>query len=362
MLGRTIALAVLAHLFWATAVCAQDEAVPLLAVAAGEAEHLLVDEELPRLERTAVALWHDPEEQAFTGLSWNLGGNRAGYAEEVRAGRSRRRLPVTDPCASRPCRPCRWSEPSCFNPCGRRAFNLKLSLPIWVPGVSGTVGTGGIEVENRRRGLAVLGAVGALSETVSGLRFGFVGRIDFKWRRLRISTETFGAGLQFDSGFRRLDGVGVRTRITAAFVSFYAGYELGTLCLRPGRGVCWPLEYGVILAARWNKAKLTLTPQNLPSVSGSRSWLDPLVGGWLRLKWSHRGWIGVDGNVGGGLTGSELAWFVRLSLGYRINRCWSVWAGYTRFFVKYVKDGPSNDPFTFKVQFSGPNLNVTFHF
>lgn len=90
-------------------------------------------------------------------------------------------------------------------------------------------------------------------------------------------------------------------------------------------------------------------------VSGSKSWVDPLVGFRGRLNLTDKLYLAARGDIGGFGVGSDLAWNVFGSLGYQWNERLSTELGY-----RYLSMDYSDGGFIFDADMSGLFLGLTF--
>jgi hypothetical protein len=89
-------------------------------------------------------------------------------------------------------------------------------------------------------------------------------------------------------------------------------------------------------------------------VSGSESWIDPLVGFRGRLNLTDKFYLAARGDIGGFGVGSELAWNVFGSLGYQWTERFSTELGYRHLSMDY-----NNNGFIFDADMSGLFLGMT---
>jgi outer membrane receptor protein involved in Fe transport len=104
---------------------------------------------------------------------------------------------------------------------------------------------------------------------------------------------------------------------------------------------------------------LSLSPGMLPSqrLGTGETWVDPLIGGRLRLAITDRWFATAFADFGGLDLGSDLTWQVFGSLGYQVDERWSVQGGW-----RYVVIDKEIDGRDVETTFSGPLLGVTWRF
>jgi hypothetical protein len=97
--------------------------------------------------------------------------------------------------------------------------------------------------------------------------------------------------------------------------------------------------------------------ERLPSRKASQNatWVDATVGAKSRLDINDRWFATVWGLVGAG--GSKYSWDALVSMGYQINKTWSISAGYRAIGVDY-----SSPSFDYKMIQYGPVLGITARF
>jgi opacity protein-like surface antigen len=94
-----------------------------------------------------------------------------------------------------------------------------------------------------------------------------------------------------------------------------------------------------------------------PKISGSKSWVDPVLGAQVGLKLPGRWRARLQGDAGGFGAGSDLTWQVVATLGYEISNRTVLNAGYRYLDVDYRSGG-----FRFDTAISGLLLGVSFRF
>ena len=99
------------------------------------------------------------------------------------------------------------------------------------------------------------------------------------------------------------------------------------------------------------------------SMKKSVDWIEPLVGGRIKLGLTDRLNLAVRGDVGGFGIGSasQLTWQVLAGLQYRISDSTSVTAGYRHYNLDYEK-GSGSDKFAMDIEIKGPIFGLTVLF
>jgi len=182
-------------------------------------------------------------------------------------------------------------------------------------------------------------------KVLKSLKFAFMGAAEAKRDRVVILG---------DLTFIHLDtrkGIGIRD---PDFLKAELDSRTSEITLLGGYRVVndGPVTMDVLAGGRLNWFKTTLQlqgPNRQADGSVKQTWLDPViaarVGAPLGSKWS----VGVYGDVGGIVAGSDLTWQLAPTVNYQINHKMSVGAGWRYFKVKY-----HNGDFLYNVHQSGP--------
>jgi hypothetical protein len=101
----------------------------------------------------------------------------------------------------------------------------------------------------------------------------------------------------------------------------------------------------------------TPTRTSLLAVSGSKTWIDPLVGLRVRHEIAERWTFFARGDYGGFGVSSDEYWQAIAGLSFRINERASLALAYRTISIDYSQGG-----FVYDTESSGPNLGVLFHF
>ena len=96
-------------------------------------------------------------------------------------------------------------------------------------------------------------------------------------------------------------------------------------------------------------------------VSQDKTWVDPLVGLTLRTPREHRVQLRVYGEIGGFGAGSDFAWQVFPTVGFKFTDRFSLEVGYRWIDVDY-KTGDGNNRFAYDVLTQGPVGGLAFRF
>lgn len=239
----------------------------------------------------------------------------------------------------------------------RKAWQFKASVPVWIPGVSGTFGEGGIEVDADS---GVGDVLDDLFDVETNLDFAFVGSFDARRGPWVFSVEGFGVKLGNSLNFKLIDGTLVDAKIGAIIASARAGYRVWT---RPfhlfGRRACF--EVDAFAGLRYYYASFNVTLPLGIRMDASNGWIDPIVGLDTRLTLSRHLSLRVKGDVGGFGVGADIAWWLVTELEYRFSRLFSLSAGWGFMDADY-SSGSGDDAFRWNLTLSGPMLIAGFRF
>lgn len=224
-----------------------------------------------------------------------------------------------------------------------------LSLPVWVPGVTGTLATGTQEAETEGNLVDKL-----VNDVVTELRFAFVGRVEFLSNRWWGMVDLFGATLGSEIDWRVGTGQ-TDVELDALIGRVALGYEGWRLPTGGCRGACVTIT--PYLGLRGYHLDLSIN-----GVGQDRTWVD-MIGGvevrwWLSPRWSLR--LLADAGFGPWEEGSEYSWTAGLEVHWRVSRWFSIFAGYNVLAVKYDLD--SGNRFLVDLTLAGPQLGFGIDF
>ncbi len=110
-----------------------------------------------------------------------------------------------------------------------------------------------------------------------------------------------------------------------------------------------------------NTIKLNLNQQRVASVSGDKSWIDPIIGGRLQYH-INKFWSAImDGDIGGFGVGSHFTWSARLVGVYHFNKTFGSAFGVRALGVNY-SEGHGSNKFKMDVTQYGPVVGLTIRF
>lgn len=104
---------------------------------------------------------------------------------------------------------------------------------------------------------------------------------------------------------------------------------------------------------------VTLSPSALPgrSFGVSEDWVDPVVGGRVRVDFAERWFTTLFADVGGFDGNSDSSWQAVAILGYRFNDRWSVQGGWRQLSIEKEIEGRDTS-----LDLGGPLLGFTARF
>jgi hypothetical protein len=115
---------------------------------------------------------------------------------------------------------------------------------------------------------------------------------------------------------------------------------------------------------RYTFLELDLDPRDGPSLTQSKDWVDPIVGGRLGVHFSEHVFLLFAGDVGGFGVGSDFAWSIMGLFGYTWQAAgleWAVLAGYKALAQDYTT-GSGTRRFRWDTTMHGPILGLSIRF
>jgi hypothetical protein len=224
-------------------------------------------------------------------------------------------------------------------------WQISASPYLWLPGIHGTVGA-----FDRDADVSI-----SPTELLSHFRFGLMGIVDARWKRLVLPLDVIWSRLGDDKALP-----GVLLGATSADV------KASMFILTPKVGVRLidePKIKGDFMAGfrYWHLGQtLKFNPSVLNlNFSTSQSWVDPVVGGRIESPLSPKFSVTVFGDVGGWGTGSQSEYQVGGVLGYKLKETVTLQAGYRYLDVNY-RGGGVRRP-VFDAHLSGVVIGATFN-
>jgi hypothetical protein len=169
---------------------------------------------------------------------------------------------------------------------------------LWLPALDGTVTV-------RETSASVDQSVGdTLDLLFESFKFGATGRAEARKGNALLTLDfmymDLGENVQTDVG------AGVTVRSKQLILEFGGGYHLGEWSLA-GEGKP-SLAVDLLTGGRYVDLDTGITIENVLDVDRSKDWLDPFVGGRLRLDIIDRLSVSVRGDIGGFGVGSHFTW------------------------------------------------------
>jgi hypothetical protein len=239
--------------------------------------------------------------------------------------------------------------------CSARRWEFQVALPIWVPGITGTMASGSSDV-TVDRGLGDL--LDRATDIAGELEFAFVGAVVVRRGPWRFVADAVGARVSGTADFT-LNGQEVASaELSAAIVRARVGYRFGETC-PCDPCPCGPrFSWGPHVGLRWYLASFEAeTAGGGASVDADSDWVDPIVGVDATWTLSRRWALHGIADIGGFGLGSDLSWWLSAVAEFRISRAWSLYAGWQVLDVRRESSG-----FTWDLRFNGPMLGVGFRF
>ncbi|MFO0932950.1 MAG: hypothetical protein U1E39_09600 [Planctomycetota bacterium] len=238
---------------------------------------------------------------------------------------------------------------------------VELTMPLWVPSLSGSLASGGTEVDADRKARGLEGVVDKLvPDVVTSIEFFFMGRGTVSKGPWSFSADAFYVSLSETVDWRILgeDTTGsMRGVVGRAYGAWQATTSLGC-------GPCAPtLEVGPTLGARVFALDLHVDRIVGDDIDRSTSWVDAIGGVKLDVTFSNRASFHVLADYGGSFDGQHTSWSLSAELAWPLGRGghWYVLGGWTVLNIDYdVGSGP--DRYHVGLNLSGPHIGFTYVF
>ena len=211
-----------------------------------------------------------------------------------------------------------------------QGFRIEPSLYVFLPGLSGVVGIGPIDVE-----------LGGASDAVIHLNFAAMGGVRASYGNWAVTAEVLYADLGATNG----DFSG---NVKEVIVEPTLSYAV-TSWLEPLAG------------ARYESLGGDVTGPNGRTPKVTRSWIDPIVGANLRLALGESVSLHFRGDVGGFGVGSKLTWQVFPYVKWRVARIVALTAGYRVLSIDY-ESGSGAERVHYDIVELGPQFGIAFPF
>jgi hypothetical protein len=211
---------------------------------------------------------------------------------------------------------------------------------LFAAGMDGTVGVGPVEADVSQ----------SFSDIVSNLEIGFMGAYRATKDRYSITFDTIYMGL------------GATKKGSGGLLK--ADVDADQLALEGDFGYAITEAVTLFGGLRYNDistdVKVT-SPLGANKVSGSKSWVDPVVGAIYSHKFNDTWSMNLRGDIGGFGIGSDFAWQGLASVRWQATPTVGVIGAYRYIDMDY-EDGNGNNRFLYDMAISGPALGVVFSF
>ena len=228
-------------------------------------------------------------------------------------------------------------------PAESSGWTFRLAPYVWAQWLDGTVGINGMNTDVN---------IG-FDRIIKNLDFALMGVIEARYDRWALNA---------DMTYAELSAKG-QTPLGVLFneaqfkqQQFLGNYTLGySLVKRSGETL------DIYAGARVNyiRMKLTFAGTVLPTsiVSGSETWVDPIVGARYRRQLGEKFFVQAGGDIGGFGANSRFTWSALALLGYNLGANTSVGLGYRALGTDYHRAG-----FKYDMIAHGPILGIEFRF
>ncbi|MGH8550162.1 MAG: hypothetical protein ACRERU_16475 [Methylococcales bacterium] len=202
------------------------------------------------------------------------------------------------------------------SPAGANPWSFNLNVYLWLPGVNGGFSAGPV---NRSVDENFIDIVDASHR----FPLGFNGRFETRYERfgLYLDGNYFDLDLKPKTGPLGLASVGLKSQMGILDYGFMVRL-LGPRDLANWQGEEAGESFRLDLYAGGRTIWLdnTLTPQRLRSVSASKSFTSPVIGGRIFIDFSREWFVKIDGNVGGfGAQNVDFTGGILGTVGYRTS-------------------------------------------
>jgi hypothetical protein len=215
---------------------------------------------------------------------------------------------------------------------------------LWFPGMHGNVtgaNGGGVNFSS------------SPGDLLSNFRFGLMGALEASHKRLAITGDMLWVRLKDDKAVP-LPGL-LATSATMKATEFFLAPKIG-LHLVDQERIRITASTGI---RYWHLSEnVSFDPTLLGlDFNASQDFVDPLVGGQIRVLLTPKVVVNVLGDVGGWGTGSQLEYQAGGTIGYKLNARWSLHTGYRYLYL----DKNADHGFVFKAVISGVVFGVAIN-
>jgi len=212
----------------------------------------------------------------------------------------------------------------------RDGWSIEPSIYLFLPGLTGTVGVGSIEVD-----------LDEPSSSIIHINFGAMGSVRVAYGALALTADVMYA----DLGATKEHSSGSVQELIVEPTLSYRVFSW----LEPLAGLRYDRVSGEISGPFGNARALT------------QGWVDPILGVHLRLDLSESVSLDFRGDVGGFGVGSKLTWQAFPYVRWRFAKIAALQAGYRILSIDY-ENGSGAERVLYDVTELGPQVGVTFPF
>jgi hypothetical protein len=231
-------------------------------------------------------------------------------------------------------------------------WSVAFTIPIWIPGVSGTLASGGHNLDfDRPENPAT-----SKGSTVSDLEFAFLGRADTRLDRWIAYSDLFTLTVDRSTDFV-VDGVEGRGSATATVARLLGGYRVVEGDHQAGST---SLDVDLLAGLRYYYLHTVVTQPPALAFDVTKDWFDPLIGTRFALDFGGPIDVWLLADIGGFGAGSKLSWSATIAGTWHLSRHFALELGYTALSIDYSIHGGNR--FEYQLDLQGPELAITYVF
>jgi hypothetical protein len=239
-------------------------------------------------------------------------------------------------------------------PADRPLREVSLTLPIWIPGVTGSFAEGSTSVDVDRPEVP---SVGGAAERATSLEFALVGRLDVRRDRFVAFADVFGVRIGKTADYQA-NGFDSDGSLEGIIGRVLVGHRVVQACPDPCRTA---FDFDILGGARVYYVEAKLDEPDALSFSAHKTWIDPIVAVRASIDPPGPFDFSVMADVGGFGAGSEVSWSVSLEAHWRFARHWSLMVGWAWLAIDYDL-GANDDRFVVDIRVGGPQIGITYVF
>jgi hypothetical protein len=234
-----------------------------------------------------------------------------------------------------------------------------IEIPLWVPGLTGTLSYGDITIDGGSGGENGQGILKDIFSASSKLDYFMVGKIRYTWKRLYAQGDVFGGQLDNSVKFTYNDQTLINTKIQLIMPRLFAGYNFIDHSLNNGHA--GRLKSSVITGIRFYYTHIFATlPDPIKPIDLNTSWIDPYLG--LALFYDlYKFSFQSQFDLGFRNVAAFENWGFMASCRYRFGPWISVELGWVMQSLSRHRDVLNKD-LNIKFRLNGPSLGLAIHF